>query len=250
MNVAAYIRVSTDGQTGDDKFGLEAQREQIKAYCEEHGHTILKWFSDEGESGAKWRPGFDEIIFGEVFNPPIEAVVVAKSDRVARDITIYFTYKGELLRKGIKLISISEDFGQFGVFAPMLEALIASMAQIERDNINKRTSGGRKIKAAGGGYSGGQAPFGYRVLNGSLVINEDEAKTVRHIFALRKEGRTLRDILQDLNENGYCGRSGKPFALSTVNSIVGNIKTYQGLYKYGDGDWVKGQHEPILKEEE
>ncbi len=32
-NVVAYIRVSTDGQLGDDKFGLEAQREQIIEYC-------------------------------------------------------------------------------------------------------------------------------------------------------------------------------------------------------------------------
>ena len=29
----AYCRVSTDGQVGDDKFGIESQREQIKEYC-------------------------------------------------------------------------------------------------------------------------------------------------------------------------------------------------------------------------
>ena len=31
----------------------------------------LKWYSDEGESGAKYRPGFDEIVYGEVSNPPL-----------------------------------------------------------------------------------------------------------------------------------------------------------------------------------
>ena len=55
-NVVAYIRVSTDGQLGDDKFGLEAQREQIISYCGKNDMNIVKWFSDEGESGAKYRP--------------------------------------------------------------------------------------------------------------------------------------------------------------------------------------------------
>ncbi len=39
--------------------------------------------------------------------------------------------------------------------------------------------------------------------------------------------------------------------LSTVQSIINNRKTYEGFYKYGkDGDWVKGQHTPLLKEKE
>ena len=51
--VAAYIRVSTDGQVGEDKFGLETQKGIITEYCEKNGMEIIRWFSDEGESGAK-----------------------------------------------------------------------------------------------------------------------------------------------------------------------------------------------------
>lgn len=246
-NVAAYIRVSTDGQCAEDKFGLDAQREQIKEYCEKNGMRILKWYSDEGESGAKWRPGFDEIVFGEVTNPPIEAVVVAKSDRVARDINIYFSYKGLLMRKNIQLISISEDFGQFGLFAPALEALIAVMAQIERENINKRTAGGRKIKASRGGYSGGRPPYGYEPLNGQLVIVPDEAEVVRFVINSKDSGKTYKEICDALNAAGKKNRSGTKFSISTLQVIIDNKPLYQGLYRYGKGgDWVKGQHEPIL----
>jgi len=46
--VAAYIRVSTEGQLGDDKYGLEAQRSDIVKYCAEHDMEIIEWFSDEG----------------------------------------------------------------------------------------------------------------------------------------------------------------------------------------------------------
>ena len=251
-NVAAYIRVSTDGQLGEDKFGLDAQREQIIEYCKKNDMNIIRWFSDEGESGAKWRPGFDEIVYGEVFNPPFEAVVAAKSDRVARDINVYYYYKGALLRKNIKLISITEDFGQFGVFANMLEAFTLTCAEMERDNITKRTSSGRAVKSSRGGYSGGRSPFGYRAENGMLVISPDEAEIVRTIFRMKdEEGRTYRAICEHLNDMGLTNKSGSKFSTSTVQTIYENKKTYQGWYRYGkNADWVKGVHIPILTPDE
>ena len=252
MNVIGYIRVSTDGQCGDDKFGLEVQEQQIKAYAEKHDMTIVKWFRDEGESGAKERPGFDEIIYGEVTNPPFEAVIVAKSDRVARDINVYYYYKMMLMKKNIKLISIAEDFGQFGVFANMLEAFTLCVAEMERDNINKRTSAGRKVKAGNGGYSGGRAPMGYMVQDGNLIINPDEAAVVKKIFDLRDNGVVMQEIVNILNNEGYQTRSGNPFVISTIQGILNNRKTYEGYYHYGKNkdEWVKGQHEPILKNSE
>ena len=251
MKVIGYIRVSTDGQCQDDKFGLQVQQEQIENYCHDHDMEIVKWFRDEGESGAKERPGFDEIIYGDVDNPPYEAVIVAKSDRVARDINIYYYYKMMLMKKDIKLISIAEDFEAFGVFAPMLEAFTLCVADMERQNINKRTSSGRKAKAKTGGYSGGRAPMGYKVVNSELVINEDEAPAVRRIFELRDRGETLLGIVDIMKKEGYKTRNNKDYGLSTVQSITDNRKTYEGYYKYGkEGQWVKGQHQPLLKERE
>ena len=248
MNVIGYIRVSTEGQCGDDKFGLEVQEQQIKEYAEKNDMTIVKWFRDEGESGAKERPGFDEIIYGDIGNPPYEAVIVAKSDRVARDINVYYYYKMMLMKKDIKLISIAEDFAAFGVFAPMLEAFTLCVANMERDNINKRTSAGRKVKAEKGGYSGGRAPMGYKVQDGNLVIVPEEAEVVKKIFEWRDEGIVLLEIVDRLNKNGYQTRNGKPFVISTVQSILANRRTYEGFYHYGKDkeNWVKGQHEPIL----
>ena len=92
-NVVAYVRVSTDAQAGEDRYGVEAQKEEIRAYAERKGLKIQKWYQDLGESGAKERPGFDAIVFGDVTNPPIDTVLVAKSDRVARDINVYYYYK-------------------------------------------------------------------------------------------------------------------------------------------------------------
>lgn len=47
-NVIGYIRVSTDGQASDDRYGLEAQREDIIKYCKANDLNIVRWYSDEG----------------------------------------------------------------------------------------------------------------------------------------------------------------------------------------------------------
>lgn len=249
-NVVGYIRVSTDGQVGEDKFGLEVQQQQITEYCAKNDMNILRWFRDEGESGAKLRPGFDMIVYGEISNPPVEAVIVAKTDRVARNIEVYYYYKMLLRNKNIELISIAEDFGQFGVFSSMLESFTLCVAQMERENIRKRTSAGRYAKAAIGGYAGGRTPMGYRSTKGILHIEPNEAELIRRIFRMKdEEGKTYKAIAAELNAEGIKSRTGRQFATSTIQTIYENKKFYQGFWRYGKNrEWIKGQHDPILKD--
>lgn len=246
MKVIGYLRVSTTGQIGEDKFGIESQRADIEEYCKENGHEILAWYEDKGISGAKEeRPQFGRILQGD-YPEGVEAVVVAKSDRIARDVYIYFAYKNELRKSGLQVISVAEDFGDQGAFTVVLDAMIASMAEIERQNIKMRTSGGRKQKASKGGYSGGKAPYGYSVSNHSLTINPSEAEVVRNVYALRESGYKMKDIAFTLNANGKRTRKGSLFTISQVQNILENKKTYMGYYRYSGSEWVKGEQEAII----
>ena len=152
-----------------------------------------------------------------------------------------------LKKKDVKLISVTENFEQFGEYASFLEAFTACVAEMERRNISMRMSGGRQQKAKLGGYAGGRVPYGYEALNGKLVINESEAENVRKIFVMVKDGYSYRAIIQSLKEDGAVTRKGKDFVVSTIQSIIGNENLYRGMYRYGkDGEWVKGQQEAIL----
>lgn len=256
-NVIAYVRVSTDAQAMDDKFGIESQKEIIAGYCEKHDMSIMDWYIDRGESGVKEnRPQLDAILYGEIKNPPVEAVIVAKSDRMARDIKLYYYFMMLLEKRGMKLVSateevVNDDTGLGNVY----KALMLFVAEQERNNITKRTSGGRAVKSANGGYSGGRTPFGYKAENHQMVIEPEEAEVVREIFRLKDgEGFTYQAVAEALNQEGKVNRSGKPFIISTIQTIYENKKVYQGMYRYGkrsnkDAEWVPGQHEPILKEE-
>ena len=248
-HVVAYLRASTDGQVGPDKYGLELQKKDIVEYCEANDYNIVRWFVDEGQSGAKERDVFESIIYGEVYNPPIEGVVVAKSDRVARDIKLYFYYKYLLEKKSIKLISVVENFGEMGPMAALFEAIVVFFAEQERENINKRTSGGRMIKASKGGYSGGKAPMGYSVdkSENKLVVNEEEAEIVRLILSDEDDGCKFVETVERLKEAGFKGRNGKDITIPVIQGIRRNRPTYEGYYRYGKQSvWVKGQHEAII----
>lgn len=249
-NAIAYCRVSTQGQVGEDKFGIASQQSMITEYCNKNDIKIVDWFIDEAVSGVKEnRPAFDRILQGEVTNPPVDTIIVAKADRISRDINQYYAYKSLLSKIGLDIVSVTEDWSaQDKLTAMILENFLAMAATVERENIKIRTSGGRRVKAKAGGYSGGRSPYGYKVENGQLVINESEVPIVKMVFAGLSEGRTLWDIADSLTAAGFSTRKGTPFRESHVRSIRDNKPFYEGMYKYGkDMDWVKGVHEPILK---
>lgn len=246
-NAVGYLRVSTDGQVGEDKFGLESQRQQIERFAATEGYTISEWYTDEGISGvADNKPALDEIIYGEVSNPPVEAVLVAKTDRISRDMNGYFYYKMLLHRKNIRLVSISEDFGIYGEFSSLLEAFTLFVADQERKNITKRTSAGRMVKGGQGGYAGGRPPLGYKVVNKQLVVDVENAEIIRLVFLLREDGMVMDEIADHLNERGFKSQTGKRFRSATVSTILANRKIYEGWYRYGGGEWVEGLHEAII----
>ena len=251
----AYIRVSTEEQAKDDKYGIPSQKADIEKYCRENGITIADtdWYIDEGVSGAsRRRPAFSRILSSDVQNPPVSCVVVAKADRISRDVTTYYVYKDLLARKNIEIVSVKEDWGsQDKITATILEGFMAIMASVERETISLRTSGGRRIKAKNGGYSGGNAPYGYKIVGGEYAVEPKEAAAVLFIFDKYAEGMTPTAISRLLNaDQRFRPRHSEVFYPRSVSDIIKNKKTYQGWYRYGGSDWVKGRHQALLPEDE
>lgn len=247
-NAIGYIRVSTERQAHDDKYGIDSQKQAILLYANNNGYQIIDWKIDT-ESGAKDdRPALNEILFGEeVTNPPFEAVIIFKNDRIARDTKFYFYYLYTLEKRNIKLLSVEESFSEGSEFANIYRALLQFVAEQERKNIALRTSRGRSIKAQCGGYSGGGVPYGYKAQNGVLIINEDERPIVEFIFRETDKGTPMLTIAELLDRAGYKTRKGMRFQVSTIKGVIKNRAFYQGMYRYGkEMNWVKGVHEPIL----
>lgn len=248
-NAVGYIRVSTEGQASDDKYGIETQRKEILSYADLNGYSIVDWKIDEMSGAKDDRPALNEILYGDnVTNPPYEAVIIFKNDRLARDTKLYFYYLYTLEKKNIKLLSANEEFAEGSEFANIYRALLQFVAEQERKNIALRTSKGRSLKASCGGYAGGRCPYGYKVVEGRLIINEEEKPIVELVFAEYAKKTPMLGITSILRDNGFKTRKGQDFQVSTIKSIINNRPLYEGKYKYGkDMKWVQGVHEPILK---
>ena len=242
-----YLRLSTSGQ--DEKYGEDTQRNAISEFALKNDYEIVEWVKDVASGVKESRTGIDRILFdNNVANPPVEAVIVFKSDRVARQIELYFYYEWLLKRKAVDLISVNDGFPDVpNEFKGIIKSFILFSAEQERNNITLRTSGGRSIKARSGGYAGGHPPFGYVVNNGQLVIDDTEAYIVRLIFGYRKQGKSHREIAELLNNQNLFTKTGKTWSAPQIFYIIKNENTYRGFYKYGkSNEWVKGQHEAIL----
>lgn len=61
-------------------------------------------------------------------------------------------------------------------------SVLSAVAEIERENIRVQTMEGRMQKAREGKWNGGFAPYGYALIDGKLVVNEEEAVAIRTIF--------------------------------------------------------------------
>lgn len=241
-----YVRVSTQEQ--DEKYGKDAQRDAITKYATEHGFTIVAWYEDVVSGVSDERPELNKVLYGdEIMNPPFQAVIVFKSDRLARDTKLYFYYLYLLEKKGVKLISVEEEFGGDQAFANIYRSMMLFVAEQERKNIALRTARGRKIKASCGGYSGGRPPYGYETIDGKLVVKENEAEIVKEIFKMYDDKVSQLAIANYLNEQNIPTKTGKTWTQPHIYYIVNNRNFYMGYIKYGkDANWVKGVHTPLL----
>lgn len=246
-NAIGYLRVSTQGQGNDDKYGLEAQKSAILSYAHINGYRIVEWAKDVISGVKEDRPAFNTLLYAnEVSNPPYEAVICFKSDRVARDIKLYFYFLFLLERKGVKLISVNEDFNDSDPLVNVQRALMIFVAEQERRNIAMRTTAGRKVKKARGGYIGGTIPYGYSNAHGILVPNPAESPVIKMIFEMRENQKLpLQSICDYLNDSGIKTRRGKKWERATIKNVLDNKKFYQGGLLV-NGEWIDGEQEAIL----
>jgi len=253
MKTALYLRVSTDGQVGEDRYGLAAQREAVRAYAAKNGLDIVGEYVDEGISGAKLdRPALNDLL-AAARKRRFERVLVAKLDRLARDLYLQLFIEKELLVADVEVVSVAEPFSNSDPMSRAMRQIVGVFAELERATIAQRLAGGRREKARDGGYAGGGVPLGYRpdTERRELVVDQEKADAVRRAFEIRSQfrGRSLSKIAEQLNAEGYTTATGRPFSKVQVHRVLSRRRFYEGGYRYGKVDPVEvaeGRHTAIL----
>ena len=228
--VAAYARVSTD---------QEEQETSFEAQCDYYGSLLRnnpEWeyaglYTDDGISATSTarREGFNRLI-ADALAGKIDRIITKSVSRFARNTVDSLTTIRKLKEKGIGVTFEKENIDTLDSKGELMITIMSSLAQEESRSISENVTWGWRRRIADGKVSMAYSRFlGYdRGEDGTPVVNEKEAETVRQIYGLFLDGQTPSGIAELLTKQRIPTPGGKErWAGSTVKSILTNEK-YKG----------------------
>ena len=176
-----------------------------------------------------------------------DILLVHKLDRFARNRYDSAVYKRELKKNGVTVYSVLENLDD-SPESIIMESVLEGMSEYYSQNLAREVMKGMRETALQAKHTGGKPPLGYDVdpVTHKLVINEEEAETVRLIFAMYRDGKGYSAILDALHERGRKTKRGQDFQKNSLYSILTNPK-YRGMYVFNrssarSGDGSRNSH--------
>ena len=268
--VAAYVRVSTDGEEQLQSFQSQKQYYQDKI-SQNKDWVMVEIYADEAITGTKTknRDGFLKMI-EDCMNGMIDVVMTKSISRFSRNLLDTLTYVRMLKDQGITIIFEKENINTSTMEGEMQLALLASLSQNEVESISQNVKMGVKMKMQRGELMGfnGCLGYDYHQEDKSLTVNEAEAEIVRFIFDRYIEGYGAYSIAKELTRLEKINKKGVvKWTDSGVRGIIKNEK-YKGdlllgktytvdpiskrrLDNRGEQDrfYIEKHHEPIVSAE-
>lgn len=214
-----YLRVSTDEQ----RLGPEAQRAAVEAWAAREGVHVTAWHVDAGVSGAtpiEGRPALCAAL-AALREHGAGVLVVAKRDRVARDVVIAALVERAATAAGARLVSADGTGNGDAPEGAMMRGIVNVFAEYERGVIRARTTAALAAKRARGERTG-ELPYGYRLAVDGVALEADEAEqgVLQAVRELRAAGLSHRAIVRELGARGLVSRAGRPFGQTQVARLL------------------------------
>lgn len=230
MNLIAYCRTSTANGAGSDS--LAAQESACREWAEANGHAVTLVFKDDALSGAlgiEDRPALASALMA-LDDGQAEGLVVHRPDRLARELHVqevalaHAWAAGDHVRvfeaaEGAEIVRDDPNDPQ----RRFLRQVMGAAAELERGLIKARLQGGRRRKAAMGGYIGGRQlhrRYGFELVGGEHQPIPAEQEVIERIRAMRADGATYAAIADALNERGVTPPSGKAWYPTAIRRIA------------------------------
>ena len=238
--VALYLRVSSEEQR--ERQTIQTQREFLSEYARVMELKVVDTYSDDGVLGTmplQERPQGKRLL-EDAEAGKFDTVLVYKLDRIGRTLLVIVEAHDKLAEFGVGLRSPHEAIDTSTPHGRFAFQTLASVAELERENIRTRTRDGLHRAFRAGKYMG-VVPYGY-VANkdARLEIVSEEAEVVREIFGRIADGASLYAVAKELNEKhipppGRRYGSGKrrwqnKWAPTTIRNIV-HQRAYSGVHE-------------------
>jgi site-specific DNA recombinase len=232
--VVGYCRVSTLEQKRRG-YGIDIQVRDVKAFAEQQGILVARFYQDQAESGIKEDRKQLRRLLRDCRAGRVGSVILPSLDRLSRNVRIAENLFHEFEQLGVEvLIADMPSYNGRDRKDVLVRQIREAIAEENRKEIIERLWKGRQERVRRGLFPGGNVPYGFRRNGKKLVIDAAEADVVTTIFALK--GRTLssRQIASSLNDLGFLRRNAMPWTPRQVCAILGRRALYaRGVYRYG-----------------
>jgi site-specific DNA recombinase len=258
-----YVRVSDSNQV--DGTSLEFQEEECRKFCQRKGMEVVEVFREEGESAKDLSLHNREVFmraleFCRKNKGQVQAFVVLRVDRFARNTEDHFAVRKILMDYGVTLHSVTETIGNSPA-EKFIETVLAGAAEYDNAIRKKRCVDGMAAKLRQGIYPW-HPPLGYRPV-GSKKRGEKKTEPDRpeeRIFTIIQRGLkeyaqgrcSQSELARRLDQWGLAEARGRKTRPQIVDWLLGRyLKFYTGvLVDPWTREEYRGLHQPMISQEE
>lgn len=244
--LVAIVRISKDR---DNEQSTINQPADMQHWADANGMEIVETFTEVGRSGFKHipRPRLDDAL-NMVKHGLADGVIVWKVDRFTRKGAIEIFRMLSIVHAGNGFFIATQD----GIdtrnndMASIIKlTVMAETAKAESDAKSERAKSWHRGRKRGTVLPPvGRRPFGYDRPNANvLTVNETEAECVRAMARDFIGGKSMRAIVQELNDSGI-RKDGKPWTHRGVGYIFRSPTIIGG--RMDDGKFVAGDWPAII----
>ena len=267
--VAIYARVSTEHEAQISALGNQIQYydEKLKQHPD---WTLVERYIDEGITGTSIhkRPNFLRML-KDAESGKFDLIVTREVSRFARNTVDTLQETRKLKKMGVEVYFTEDNIWTFKDDDGELKlTIMATLAQNESKKISQRVKAGQQITFQNGVFYGNGNILGYDKVGKDMVINEEQAKTVRLIFDLYLKGYGSKKIKYELEKLGRVTSTGlNRWSESYIIRVLRNsfycgtivyrkqfVPDYlEQKHKKNNGEVeqviVEGRHTPIISKE-
>jgi site-specific DNA recombinase len=258
MRCAIYTRKSSEEGLEQAFNSLDAQREACAAFVLSQKHegwvVLPALYADGGFSGGTMdRPALQRLL-GDIRAGQVDVVVVYKIDRLTRSLFDFAKIVEAFDARSVSFVSITQQFNTTTSMGRLTLNVLLSFAQFEREVAGERIRDKIAASKKKGMWMGGLPSLGYDVQNRKLVVNEEEARTVVHIFQRYVELRSVRVLQAELDIAGIRSKrrilaDGTPFGGQKLSRgalyLMLQNRIYRGEITH-KGSAYPAEHQPIV----
>lgn len=199
LRVAAYARVSTNSE--DQLHSYAAQNAHYTELITENPEwEFVDVYADQGITGtsADKRDEFQRML-KDCRQGRIDKILTKTSSRFARNAKESLEAVRELKALGIGVYFEEQNIDTAKASSELLIAIFAMLAQKESESISSNLRWGIDKRMQSGKYNTCYAPFGYYIVKGKLILDQEKVPVIQYIYNAYLSGKTAWDIADELN---------------------------------------------------